>query len=393
MLVNITFKNYLSFLEDTSISFVVGKKAPESYWDSTVYGHRLNKVAAILGPNASGKTNILRAIDALAKFVPISYTEKRPDESIPLYRHSLGPKHTSISVNFLESGTEYRYELEGTNTYVTKESLYKRGESGKFSYIFRRKKIGNNKYEVKQNKFGFDKRKAADVPKNLSLVGAANSFGVPLAKVISSYFINIKSNMFLIGRQSPDFNRLLESSKFFSKNPEYSESLIDFMQECDFGMTRISFENLAQAGTNEPSDTWLAIGHHKSKEKEFALPFLRESNGTQAAFVLLEKLLPILKYGGVAVIDELDNDLHPHLLPHILDFFKHKETNPNDAQLIFTCHTPEILNVLSKHQVYLTEKRESTSNAWDLSEIKGLRSDDNRYAKYMAGALGGIPNI
>jgi predicted ATPase len=81
------------------------------------------------------------------------------------------------------------------------------------------------------------------------------------------------------------------------------------------------------------------------------------------------------------------------LLPHILDLFKHEHSNPHDAQIIFTCHTPEILNLLMKHQVYLVEKENQESEAWRLDEVTGLRADDNLYAKYMAGALSAVPNL
>jgi len=100
-----------------------------------------------------------------------------------------------------------------------------------------------------------------------------------------------------------------------------------------------------------------------------------------------------LQHGGVAVIDEIDNDLHPHLIPHLLEWFEFEHTNPHQAQLIFTCHTPEVLNLLQKHQVYLVEKRNQRSEAWRLDDMAGLRADDNLYAKYMAGALGATPEL
>ena len=108
---------------------------------------------------------------------------------------------------------------------------------------------------------------------------------------------------------------------------------------------------------------------------------------------MLERLLTVLNLGGIAVIDELDNDLHPHLIPKILDWFRFEHSNPHQAQLIFTCHTPEILNRLQKHQVYLCEKNDQSSRAWRLDDVVGLRSDDNLYAKYMAGALGAVPEV
>lgn len=124
------------------------------------------------------------------------------------------------------------------------------------------------------------------------------------------------------------------------------------------------------------------------------LSFERESQGTQSAFVLLHRLLPALKAGGLAVIDEFENDLHPHMLEPILSLFADSRTNPHGAQLLFTCHAIEVLNILHKSQVMLVEKDEhNESTAWRLDSVEGIRSDDNFYAKYMAGAYGAVPQL
>ena len=93
------------------------------------------------------------------------------------------------------------------------------------------------------------------------------------------------------------------------------------------------------------------------------------------------------------MIGEIDNDLHPHMLGTIIELFKFKHTNPHDAQIIFTCHTPEVLNELKKHQLYLVEKKDLFSELWRLDEVVGLRADDNIYAKYQSGSLNAVPNI
>lgn len=393
MLLKIDFENCYSFLEPTSVSFLVGKKVSNSFWETEINGRRVNKAIGVLGANASGKTNLLRAIDFLSKFIPVTYEEKKPNESIPITRHLLGSETSKISALFVLSEVEYKYKVECTNSSVIEESLHKKGDTGKFKYVFKRTKLSDGKFAVKQNKFGFDSNKAVHVPDNLSFIGAANSFGVPLAKEISNYMLKIKSNMHSLGRHSKDFRQLMKSSRFFDENPVYLDTLAEIMRNCDFGIDRISFSKIVKGDAGKDTGDRIAMGHHKCGEKEFRLPFMSESNGTQSAFLLLNTILPILKNGGTAVIDEIDNDLHPHLLPHILDLFKHEETNPNNAQIIFTCHTPEILNILAKHQIYLTEKDESSSASWRLADLKGIRSDDNRYAKYMAGALGAVPYL
>lgn len=96
----------------------------------------------------------------------------------------------------------------------------------------------------------------------------------------------------------------------------------------------------------------------------------------------------------MVIIDELEADLHPHMLTPILDLFFSPKTNPNKAQIIFTCHSLEVLSLLHKGQVVLVEKDSNCeSHAWRLDSVKGVRADDNLYAKYMAGAYGAVPQL
>jgi hypothetical protein len=111
-------------------------------------------------------------------------------------------------------------------------------------------------------------------------------------------------------------------------------------------------------------------------------------------FVLLHFLLPAIEQGGLAVIDELEIDLHPHAVPQIIELFANLATNPKNSQLLFTSHSLEVLNHLEKEQIVLVEKKqECKSELYRLDDLKGVRRDDNIYAKYMAGAYGAVPNL
>lgn len=110
--------------------------------------------------------------------------------------------------------------------------------------------------------------------------------------------------------------------------------------------------------------------------------------------MLLRFILPVLENGGLALIDEFENDLHPLMLEPILDLFSNPQTNPKNAQMIFSCHAIEVLNLLEKSQVLLVEKDDQCeSTACRLDSISGIRNDQNFYAKYMAGAYGAVPRL
>jgi hypothetical protein len=159
------------------------------------------------------------------------------------------------------------------------------------------------------------------------------------------------------------------------------------------GLSGIDLQELALTDAQEATKkVWVAFGRHRNRNAEFRLPFALESSGTQGAFVLLSRLLHALEIGGLAVIDEFENDLHPHMLEPILDLFADPVTNPHRAQLLFTCHAMEVLNLIHKSQVMLVEKdAECESAAVRMDAVEGIRNDDNFYAKYMAGAYGAVP--
>lgn len=131
---------------------------------------------------------------------------------------------------------------------------------------------------------------------------------------------------------------------------------------------------------------------HSKNGKEYDLVSL--SDGTVAIINNAPLIFDTLDSGGVLVFDELDSSLHPEVVDAIVDMFASKRTNPKNAQIIFSTHSPRILNRLHKHQIQLVEKdEEGSSQTWRLDEMEGVTSRDNYYAKYMAGTYGAFPNI
>ena len=119
-----------------------------------------------------------------------------------------------------------------------------------------------------------------------------------------------------------------------------------------------------------------------------------ESSGTKQLFVLLKTILLVLLKGGVAVLDEFDVNLHPEMVLALFELFIQPETNPKNAQLLFSTHSHRILSNLDKYQIILTEKNDKgESESWRLDECSGVRADDNYYSKYIAGAYGAVPKL
>jgi AAA15 family ATPase/GTPase len=394
MIKNLSFRNFYSFADETVIDFSLGKKPTPSGHDITVKGERYNKAIAVVGANGSGKTQFLKPLAFLSWFVTESFLGSAPEHTIPFVPHRLhSDKNTYFELEFMLKGVDYRYQLELTQNEVLSEALFEK-TSSQFSYLFKREKTARG-YSFKQKGFPFSKAQAEKLRGNASLLAAAHNYDVSEAHPFIEFFSRIESNVISSGRRHFQHGAIIEAAEKFQKTPALLERMSEAMSAFDLGLDSVEIRKLTgHDDTGKEEQIFVPFGVHTTKDgQSFELPFFEESSGTQSAFVLLGPILKTLQQGGVAVIDELDNDLHPHLVPHLLEWFEFEHSNPHQAQLIFTCHTPEVLNLLQKHQVYLVEKRDQNSEAWRLDDMAGLRADDNLYAKYMAGALGAIPEL
>lgn len=403
MIKYIRFNNFYSYLDDTEISFEVGKQATSSAYDfaleTTQDTYRLNKVMVVLGANGSGKTQLLKPLAFLGWFM--SRSAFTPDEhKLDVIEPFILNKENNIVFElgfFIKNEQavldEYRYELSlNSENVIINENLYIKS-SGKFSYIFKRS-YDNDKMNY-QHKGFLHSKIAQDIPKKTSMMSYAYLFDIPIAESIVDKMTILASNITSEGRYDVNDN-ILANTEFFFHNPKLKRYAEELLCKFDTGIKGINIKSVMVLSreTNQTEEVLIPFGIHQMADgTEFELNFFQESNGTQSAYNLLSLILPILHGGGIAVIDELDNDLHPLLLPEILNLFRSSHTNPHNAQLIFTCHTPEVFNLLNKHQIYLVEKTDQLSEAWRLDEMDGVRNDDNLYAKYMAGAFSAVPNL
>lgn len=393
MLLAFSLKNFQSFKEQVEISLEQNKNVPEdgrSYFDEASES-RVSKALAVIGPNASGKTTLIKSLAFINWFVKDSF-KAQIDSPIPFSQYFNATELPSeFEARFSLNGKEWKYSLSVDNQRVQSESLYCK-ESRTFSYVFQRKwNQATSAYDVKQKKFGMSQKEAEKVRENASLISTAVQYSVPIAEEL--YRSGFWTNVYVLGRHHIDDNQIIAASSYYYDNESDRQEMSRLLTSWDLGLHDVRIKK--QTITTEKGES-VEIARpeaiHKIDGIEHSLPLILESSGTQGAYLLLSRVIPALKSGGLVVIDELEADLHPMMLTPILDLFFSSESNPNNAQIIFTCHSIEILHLLHKSQVVLVEKDTNcVSDAWRLDSVKGLRADDNLYAKYMAGAYGAVP--
>jgi len=394
MLHHYAFSNFQTFRERAEVSWQLDRKVPEAVWSRAAgSGERLSTVMAVIGPNASGKTALLKPILFLDWFVRRSFAAD-PAQPLPFHPHAVAASEPSeFELEADVDGRLMRYTLRCTPQRVLHEALYARHE--RMRYVFVREwNEATQGYDIKQQDFGFAPAEARKVRPNASLIATAAQYGVPLAlRLVNS---EVASNIHQFGRMVNDTNQLIAAATHFAGDESQRKHLVRLLSAWDLGLTDVRVREMETALPDGKKERfWLPFGVHQAAGGQtFELRFPLESSGTQAAFMLLHRLLPVLQSGGLAVIDEFENDLHPHMLEPILDLFASPVTNPHGGQLLFTCHAMEVLNLVHKSQVMLVEKdADNESSTWRLDSVEGIRSDDNFYAKYMAGAYGAVPQL
>lgn len=396
MLHRLTIGNFFSIAEDQELDFRVSANAPdlECFRDSqSMPGLRLPVIVALYGPNASGKSTVLRAITATANFVLHSFTGS-PDGAIPLFspfaNNDWAGQPTKIVIEYDSRLSErspvavFRYELNIANEpgriagEVVRESLHYKPRK-KFMRIFDRDRqefVFGREFDLPNG----DPRIRSIRP-NASIVSTL----AHLNHKPSSDFIRSLQGLHtnILGFDKA-VNVLSNVLTVYSLNPEYLRSLNRELSRLDLGLEEMKI----QPGPSGP----IAMFRHSGLDSDIFIG--QESAGTRRFIEIFPILQHVLDFGGLAVIDELDTDIHPSLVPEIFRWFYDPQRNRQGAQLIFTAHNPAILDDLEKEQVFFSEKpRGGATRIYGASEIQGLRRGVSLARKYLAGELGAVPHI
>ena len=402
MIHSFTCKNFYSFGDETVIDFTVDGNAPRNngYFE-TKSGVRLSKVETVIGPNASGKTNLLKILPFLKWLITDSF-KADPDAHLPVKPFAFGKSEkepTELSVVFEIEGKIYTYHFSLTQQKIISEELKltefaKEKKSSK--KIFSRtwnEELG--RYLFSGNRFGLPKNFENLLRANASVISTAARLNHKESRNIATLWQQLETNVIEAGwigdRLLPNASQqLFEALNFYSENEILKKEAEKLLARFDLGLSEFEIvKKETESGINLQARAIHAIDGEK-----YPLNLSYESSGTKQLFVLLKSILTALASGGVAVIDEFDVNLHPEMVMALFDLFIQPETNPRNAQLFFSTHSHMILNKLDKYQVILVEKDKSgVSEAWRLDDVSGVRSDENYYTKYIAGAYGAVPKL
>ncbi len=396
MIHNFKFENFYSINEEQELNFTTSKEYSASY---NKYENRyISKVNCFVGANASGKTNLFKALSFMIWFSENSFYGK--DKIGRLFcSHRLREKEpTKFQIVFDMGENIYRYSIVLMPTKLISEQLEKKSKRG-YTYIY---KLENNDGRIditynrnsdilsKINKKEEGRFKTKQMATFLSfLMGVGYFDKIGLNGITKGCFRNVYS----IGSVSLDsssesiiLSKELENSIFKSK-------ILSYLKCFDLGIDNYAKKGKFKARLN--NETFDLIGFkHCNENCSFDLPILEESAGTIKGTYLLLNLLKVLEDGGVAIIDELDARLHYEIAHKIISLFANKDTNKKNAQLFFSTHQPLFLNDRDKAQIFLISKEDLlNTEVYRLDDIPSVRNTENFFEKYLTGEYGAVPRI
>ena len=361
---------------------------------------RLLKTVAIYGANASGKSNIIKAIRACVQmiFESHNYNENTIFAFTP-FKFGGIDNPSKFYIRFLIEGVEYEYSFTLTKTEIITEELYYYPVGRKKLVFTRDERKGPDKKDIYE--FRSVIRRPMDVAGNTSkktlFVSRASQMDRDVAKDVFRYF-NERFILNYFGYNSYSIESLLNENKdLILKVLKAADSdIIDISSQHELrSLTTAVFDPLSNQLLSKDDiqkpQLKITTFHRNNPEVPFDF-YSEESSGTQEFFHMMLTILNIIKGNKILLIDEISTGLHVNLVEYILNLFHKSES----AQLIFSTHNTNLLNMrkLRKDQVYFVNKRDDgSSEMYSLFDFKDFRENMDAEKAYLQGRFDAIPYI
>lgn len=418
MLLRFGCSNYLSVRAYQELSLVASslKDLAAQPIDIPGSSHAVLPAVAVYGANASGKTNVLLALDFLCHAIVRSHRTAGPDDGVPRNAFALDvsckTEPSLFDADFIVDDVHFHYGFSCNDKSILEEWLYAYPKNQRQVWFHRNVKDSEQFYFGKHLR-GRNKTIADLTNENtLFLTSAAQNNHKQLQKIVQfwreSFLWRISGHAGLSRRG----DKYLEDSAI-------REKMVDFVRLADFGILDIDVRqedpdegqeklwhemnqllsrhfgsNLPAINTGELNKRVL-LSHRRNDGSTVAFEIEQESRGTASLLGLLGPVFDSLIRGRILVVDELDTTIHTMLSRKLVQLFGSPKTNPGGGQLIFSTHDTNLLStdVLRRDQVWFTEKSpDGETCLYPLTDLK-TRKQDNLEKGYLTGRYGAVPYL
>ncbi|HEX7060055.1 MAG TPA: ATP-binding protein [Solirubrobacterales bacterium] len=424
MLLAFRAENARSFREEVELSLLATRLSDEEVVREIPWRDRNRRigvlsVAGIFGANASGKSNLLKAMDDMRRHVLASFRHGRPSGGMPVHPFLLGGDGdalpTTYEVDLVLNEVRHEYGFRIDSERVIEEWAYNYPH-GRAALLFHRR--GD---EVQLGAAERAKGRATlDILRpNALYLSTAAATNHPVLLPLYEWFMR---NLLFADVNSRAFRQAFTAEML--DEDDQREQVMDLLREADLGITGatrreldpVMRERIMEAlsilrGEEEGSGSGSGSGEdpiefedfevrlkHKSAAGDVELPPMDESMGTLVWFGMIGPVIEALRRGSVLLADELDASLHPTLVDILVRLFQSTESNPRRAQLIFNSHDVTLMgdsgsHTLGRDQIWFTEKDESGgTRLYPLTDLDP-RKGEAVGRRYLAGRYGATPIV
>jgi uncharacterized protein len=412
MLIEFRVKNFKSLRDEQVLSLVAAKDNTLNDTNTLDTGlkampHVLPS-AVVYGANASGKSNLIKALQYMRSVIVESATMIQPGQTFAIQPFRLDPlsekEPSEFEITFVLDHVRYQYGFTMTSQRIVSEYLlvYK---------SFKPQKWFERDYDADKGKDVYDFGTGLKGPKNLwESATRPNALFLSMAVQLNSENLRPVFDWFahnlVIYNEKSSLNPQISIQLL--KKDEGKKQICDFLMTADISISDIEVVTNKVSGQSVHFD--LVAGKTEVRTEEIEENRLRfthvtnqgkavfdiddESNGTRILVFLAGPILSILANGQTLVIDELDTSLHTLLVRELVRLFHRPEVNKKGAQLIFTTHDTSLLDapdLFRRDQIWLFEKDiDQASSLVALAEFSP-RKNEALGKGYLIGRYGGIP--
>ncbi len=409
MLLEFRVSNFRSISNEQSINFIASTDNELADTHLALTGlsslPRAVRSAVVYGPNASGKSTLLSALDYMRAVITESATIVQLGQNYNVQPFKLDQERlnspTEFELTFLFNGFRHQYAFAMTAQRFISESLSVY-HSPKPTQLFSRELNADNEtYEYQFSSY---------------LTGSKNIW--KQSTRVNALFLSTAAqlNSEALG---PIFKWLVESIVYLPAGAAFNHDLTtlmlateegrlavrDFLSSADFGISDV--EAIQRKGvhnqmvindgvvdqTIHERDFMVPVFEHITATGNAKLEFSEESLGTQRWYGFIAPILEVLKQGRILVVDELDSSLHTLLVRRLILMFHNQILNANGAQLIFSTHDTSLLDhtLFRRDQVWFTEKDSNqATQVYPLSDFSPRKREAWEQG-YLSGRYGAVP--
>lgn len=418
MLIEFTVGNFRSFREPVTLSLEAASIASE---DKSVDENNIIPIsknltlltsAAIYGANASGKSNLVKALNFMKNLVLNSARESQADEPIKVQPFRLNTETPNqpayFETTFLIEGQRYRYGFEVTQERVVREWLH-------YTPTIREVRLferDNDQITPNPRSFKEGLRLEERTRSNALFLSVTAQFNGAIAQKVVKWFQNVR---FISGLNDAGYRGF--TIRKYQEDIFQRDQILNLVRSFDVGIEglqvkkvdpdqvafpkgipdefrKLILESPGEIFTTETEHTQFDNNGEPVGHVVFDLDD-DESEGTKKLFFMAGPVLDVLRHGRVLVVDEMEARMHPLITCAVIRLFNSIETNPKRAQLFFTTHDTNLLdrNLFRRDQIWFTEKDSyGASHLYSLVEFK-LRNDEPYERNYLRGKYGAIPYL